>query len=73
MNSHVGFQIGKFGTRVATLIAIVIFLSSGWIWSTLAILENSEKVGKVKVARFNDDNDDDDDDDRNIYLRNEYL
>jgi len=26
VNSHVGFQIGKFGTRVAALIAIVIFL-----------------------------------------------
>ena len=37
VNLHVGFQIGKFGTRVAGLIAIVIFL-----WSTLAILENSD-------------------------------
>ena len=26
MNAHVGFQIGKFGTRLAALIAIVIFL-----------------------------------------------
>ena len=26
VNSHVGFQIGNFGTRVAALIAIVIFL-----------------------------------------------
>ena len=43
-----GFQFEKFGTRLAAVIAIVIFL---YIRMDLVdIMENSEKLGKVKVA-----------------------
>ena len=49
MNSHVGFQIGKFGTRVATLIAFVIFLYIRLDLVDFGHLEKFWKSWKVNV------------------------
>ena len=66
-----GFQIEKFGNRVAALTAIVIFL---YIRMDLVDFGHVRKFWKTwKSESGNDDDDDDDDDARNKYLRNEYL
>ena len=67
-----GFQIKKFGTRLAALIATVIFL---YIRMDLVDFGHHGKFWKTwKSENGNDDDDDDDDDDaRNEYLRNKYL
>ena len=49
VNSHVGFQIGKFGTRVATLIAFVIFLYIRLDLVDFGHLEKFWKSWKVNV------------------------
>ena len=49
INSHVGFQIGKFGTRVATLIAFVIFLYIRLDLVDFGHLEKFWKSWKVNV------------------------
>ena len=69
MNSHMGFQIKKFGTRLAALIAIVIFL---YIRMDLDFGHHG-KFWKTWKSESGNDDDDDDDDARNQYLRNEYL
>ena len=56
MNAHVGFQIGKFGTRVAALIAIVIFLHQvgcGQLWPSWKILIYDLCIQRVLKASVN--------------------
>ena len=65
-----GFQIEKFGTRLAALIAIVIFL---YIRMDLDYFGHHGKFWKTWKSESGNDDDDDDDDARNKYLRNEYL
>ena len=70
VNSHLGFQIEKFGTRLAAVIAIVIFL---YIRMDLVDFGHVGKFWKTWKSENGNDDDDDDDDARNEYLRNEYL
>ena len=63
-----GFQIEKFGTRLAAL--IVIFLH---IRMDLVDFGHHGKFWKTWKSESGNDDDDDDDDARNKYLRNEYL
>ena len=65
-----GFQIEKFGTRLAALIAIVIFL---YIRMDLVDFGHHGKFWKTWKSENGNDDDDDDDDARNEYPRNEYL
>ena len=65
-----GFQIEKFGTRLAALIAIVIFL---YIRMDLVDFGHVGKFWKTWKRENCNDDDDDDDDARNEYLRNKYL
>ena len=65
-----GFQIEKFGTRLAALIAIVIFL---YIRIDLVHFGHLENFWKTWKSENGSDDDDDDDDARNKYLRNESL
>ena len=68
--AYMGFQIEKFGTRLAALIAIVIFL---YIRMNLVDFAHHGKFWKTWKSESGNDDDDDDDDARNKYLRNEYL
>ena len=65
-----GFKIEKFGTRLAALIAIVIFL---YIRMDLVHFGHLENFWKTWKSENGNDDDDDDDDARNEYLRNKYL
>ena len=61
-----GFQIEKFGTRLAALIAIVIFL---YIRMDLVDFDHHGKFWKTWKSESGNDDDDDDDDARNEYLQ----
>ena len=65
-----GFQIEKFGTRLAALIAIVIFL---YIRMDLVDFGHHGKFWTTWKSESGNDDDDDENDAWNKYLRNEYL